>query len=80
MFFSKNNYGNDGQALAQEENYTKIVELIADWNGRYSKESFNQILTQLKDVEKFGLLDEQKKLLDNVTKLIIELKDTTKPK
>ena len=78
--FSINNSGKDGQALAQEKSHTKIVELIADWKGRYSKDSFNQILTQLKGAEKFAVIDEQKKLLDNVTKLIIELKDTTKPK
>ena len=77
--FSKNN-GNDGQALAQMKSHTKIVELIADWKRRNSKDSFNQILTQLKGAEKFAVIDEQKKLLDNVTKLIIELKDTTKPK
>ena len=41
-----------------------------DWKRKDAVEPFDQMLTKLKGLEKFGLMDEQKKLLDDVTELI----------
>ena len=71
---SVNNNGNDGQAIAEQRRHTDVVNLIKDWKRKDAVEPFNQMLTQLKGIEKIGLSDEQKKLLDNVTNLIKEQK------
>ena len=64
------NAGKDGQALAEQEGYTDVVNLIKDWKRKDAVEPFDQMLTKLKGLEKFGLSEEQKKLLDDVTELI----------
>ena len=64
----------DGQGYAEQEGHTDVVNLIKDWKRKDAVEPFNQMLTQLKGIEKIGLSDEQKKLLDNVTNLIKEQK------
>jgi len=77
--FSFNNAGKDGLAYAEHKGHTDIVKLIKDWKRKDSEESFNQVLTQLKGFEKFGAIsDEQKKLLDNVTKFISTKKQSEK--
>ena len=64
--FSVTNHGKDGQAYAKQKGHTDVVNLIKDWKV----EPFDQMLTKLKGLEKFGLIEEQKKLLDDVTDLI----------
>ena len=71
---SVNNNGKDGQTIAEQRRHTDVVNLIKDWKRKDAVEPFNQMLTQLKGIEKIGLSDEQKKLLDNVTNLIKEQK------
>ena len=68
---SLNDFGMDGQALAEQEGHIDVVNLIKDWKRKDAVEPFDQMLTKLKGLEKFGLINKQKKLLDDVTKLII---------
>jgi len=76
---SVTNHGKNGQVLAEQQGHTEVAKLTKDWKRKDSEESFNQMLTQIKEVEKFGPINEQqKKLLENVTKLITAKKQLEK--
>ena len=75
---SENNAGKNGEALAKQKGHTDVVKLIKDWETKDAMEPFDQMLTKLKDIEKLGLKDEQKKLLDDVTKFIKAKKQSEK--